>query len=210
MKVTVPSAREGATAIPSPLPAGDPEGLEDFATSRGFTPEFLAEYGIHVAGEDEWQPGWYAIPYPHLSGVWYNRYRNPSSHGTKYLTPPGAGAHLYNPLHLGPQTEEVWFTEGELDALSLIYIGLPAIGITGVHGFKAVWKLLFEHATVVAAMDNDEQGHEAASRLANAFQRGVIFRLPETYNDLNQWLVEEGPDAMLATIHEFREQEGIA
>lgn len=188
----------------------DPTGLEEWAESRGFPAEYMAKHGIHVATEDEWLPGWYAIPYPHLSGTWYTTFRNPGVPGKKYMKPPGSEAHLYNPLHLGPQADEVWMAEGELDALTLCYIGVPAVAVPGATNFKRKWVLLYEHATVVVAFDNDEPGQAAATKMADAFRRGYIFRPPEEYNDLNEWLVDVGPDEMKAAIDEWRQQEGIA
>ena len=196
------------------IPDEHDDPFRDFAASRGFDPQFLSRFGVSLAGEESPKPGWIAIPYAHLSGVWHVRYRNPGSEGPKYWAEPGSGTHLYNPLHLGPNADEVWFAEGEFDTLSLIAAGLPAIGIPGASIAKKVfaseWRLLFDTAQIVVAFDPDETGEAAAVRLGQAFApRSTIFnKYPDGVADLNDWW-QQDPDGMKEVLVRFREGWGL-
>ena len=179
------------------LPAPpDPSTLPD----RGIHPKTLTDAGIHtVTDEASLYRGWYGIPYPHRTGVWKTRYRNPSQNGKpKYRDEPGAEFHLYNPNRIGPNHREVWFTEGEFDTLCLTELGLTAVGIHGVDNvgkdetksrFKIEWKLLFENSLCIVMFDNDDPGRDAGRRLA-AGLNGVVFdEWDDRYGDVNEWFV---------------------
>jgi hypothetical protein len=171
----------------------DVSGLEKFAKQRGLPAEFLAEQGLHIADEHAPKPGWIAIPYPHLSGLWHTRYRNPGKGTPKYWQPPGTDVHLYNPMRLGPNADLVVFTEGEVDCLVLCFLGYPAVGIPGTQSsaerFKRSWRLLFTDARVVVAFDNDAPGQEAANRLADAFEPLSRVLVPPPGLDVNEWFL---------------------
>ena len=181
-----------------------------FAESRRLEPEFLAGLGVHVCPDNGDRPGWIAFPYTSLSHLWYHRYRNPSNDGGQRYHQPGSGTHLYNPLHLGPNADQVWFCEGEVDALTAIRAGLPAIGVPGVgisqKIFEGSWRLLFDTATVVVAFDDDEAGRAASLRLAEAFApRSFVFDVfPDGVKDLNEWWCEDA-EGMEEAVSLFKE-----
>lgn len=167
------------------------------ATERGLHPNTLTDAGIHRVTDDTAYKDWWAIPYPHRTGMWKTRYRNPIEGAKpKYKDEPGAAFHLYNPLQLGPGEEEVWFCEGEFDTLALCELGLKAIGIHGVDNvgsdeeksrFKREWKLLFQNSLCIVMFDNDQAGLESGRRLAS-FLNGVVFdEWDSDYSDINDW-----------------------
>ena len=195
------------------IPETHDEQFAQFADSRNLPANLLSQHGVHVS--DNTRPGWIAIPYPHLSGIWHTRYRAPLGHdGPKYWQPKGTSVHLYNPLHLGPNADEVWFAEGEMDTLTLIAADLPAIGIPGASSAKNVfaseWKLLFDTATIVVAFDNDDAGQKAGLRVAAAFapHSHIFNRYPDGMNDWNEWWVDDA-DGMRQTLRRFREENGL-
>ena len=209
------NTKQGLVEVPQwEIPDEHDDPFLLFAKSRGFDPDFLASFGVHLAGQDEDKTGWVAIPYPHLSGVWHVRYRNVGTEGPKYFAPAGSSTHLYNPLHLGPNADEVWFAEGEFDTLALIAAGQPAIGIPGARVAKKVfaseWRLLFDSAQVVVGFDPDEAGEAASVRLAQAFApRSTVFnRYPDGVGDWNDWWRTD-PDGMIASLERFREGWGL-
>lgn len=181
--------------------------LASFCDSRGMDEWVAKAAGLYVKDEGDYK-GWLAIPYPHLTGTWGERYRRlVEGRGPKYMDVQGAELHLYNPQHLGPQSREVWFTEGEIDALILWQYGVPAIGMSGSskYGhelFQEAWKLLFNRATVVIAVDNDEAGHKAANDIERAFRRVKRFDMPEGM-DINDYHLKEG-DTMRRQIDALR------
>ncbi len=63
--------------------------------------------------------------------------------------------------------DTVWLVEGEPDAVAAHSIGLPAVGVPGVEGWKDAWSNRFRRfAEVVICVDDDEHGERLASRLA--------------------------------------------
>ena len=197
------------------------EDVEDIAKLRGLPADILAEYGIRIAGPDTERPGWIEIPYPHMTGVWYSRFRNTSDTGHKYHSPRGCVAHLYNPLKLGPNADEVWIAEGEFDTLALIAAGVPAVGVSGVSAFKPEWAPLFSEADVVVAFDADIPGQEAAHALsvrlssANGFRDSVVFEWPKKVVDVlgsdadwNGWWKHDSA-GMVEFLWGWREEYGL-
>lgn len=118
-------------------------------------------------------------------GEWYVRQRCGMGCHPKYMSPPGVPVHLYNPLGLGPGSDVVWIAEGELDTLSLVVTGTPAVGLLGAGKFQMAWRHLFEGADVVIALDADKTGDEQAEKLLALFEGSSRFS-PAPFNDLNE------------------------
>lgn len=193
----------------------DPEHPEfvRFAQRRGFDPVWLGELGLGLAAPEavDFTGLWCAIPYTHLSGKWYDRYRriDYEGHGPKYLSPSGATVRLYNPLNVGPNVDYVWFCEGEFNALTLISGDIPAVAIGGAENWKPHWTTMFESATVIVGYDNDHAGQKNAVMTANQFRNAVIFdRYPEHINDFNEWMMEDS-DSMWETVGAFMSKHGV-
>lgn len=173
--------------------------LAAFCDERGLSLDIAGQAGLYIEHDGDFS-GWLAIPYPHVTGTWGVRYRRlTNTGGPKYMDLPGAELHMYNPQLLGPQSREVWFTEGEIDALILWQYGVPAIGMSGSskYGnalFQEAWSLLFRKANVVIAVDNDEAGHKAANDIHRAFPSASHFELPQGM-DVNDWHLKE-PEEM--------------
>jgi DNA primase len=158
--------------------------LEEFARSRGFTETELKEYELRV------EDGHVIIPILGRAGPWFERLRCDMGCHTKYWQPPGTPSHLFNPLGLGPHSGEVWLAEGELDTLSLLVSGVPALGVLGAGNFNRHWYHLFSGAEVVIAFDSDEAGDSQAERLAQLWPAEQVSRFdPSPYADVNEWFV---------------------
>lgn len=187
-----------------PLTTPSSSNMETFLANRGIQHEVAEKAGLYVEEAGDYR-GWLAIPYPHLTGTWGVRYRRLVGEANpKYMDLPGAEMHLYNPQGLGPQSREVWFTEGELDALILWQYGVPAIGMSGAskYGtpiFQEAWALLFRRAKVVIAVDNDDAGHKAAADLAKAFPQAIRFDMPDGW-DINDFHLKD-PDGLRRAIN---------
>ena len=164
--------------------------LETFAVSRGFSERELKEYGIRI------EDGHVVIPTLGRKGAWYERLRCDMGCHPRYHSPKGESVHLYNPLGLGPPDEDVWIAEGELDTLSLVVSGVPAVGILGTKNFKKEWIHLFAQAEVVLALDNDQAGEQACDELAGWIEKkgGTWSRFNSSpYGDLNEWFKADRP-----------------
>lgn len=193
-----------------PVQAGEGD-LADLAAERGLPEELLADVGIYAGKRG------YHIPYPHLSGVWYERIKTYSGRPAKYLSPRGAEPHLYNPMQLGPNTDELWIAEGEFDTLVLVHLGLPAIGLPGVTTlvridtdtqevrWKGEWRHLFSDVPlIVICTDNDDAGAQAAYALQREWPHALRLTDHEG-RDLNDWWRED-PDDLKAAIEEVRSE----
>jgi len=172
--------------------------LNRFALGRGLPLEYLEKQGLFVSPPDGERPDWIGIPYPHMTGRWHTRYRNPGTHEfesqPKYWAKPGSGTHLYNPQLIGPGAPLVFFTEGEIDCLVLTYLDYPSIGIPGTgvgERFRGAWKLLFDGTRIAVALDNDEPGEAAANKLIDAFNpRAKRVFIPKDM-DINDWFLDD-------------------
>ena len=191
------------------------ERFAAFAEQRGFDPQWLSDLGLGIAedGEVSYPGRWVRIPYSNRTGLWYNRYRILPGTGNpepKYLSPPGADTRLYNPLHLGPDVDYVWFCEGEFDALSLINIGVNAVAVGGASTWKPHWSLLFSSATVIVGYDADEAGRKNATKTVNVFYNAFDFdKYPKGMNDFNEWMLEDR-DGMMDAVYGFMSTVGAA
>ena len=200
--------------------------LAALAKERRINESVLKTAGIYVEDEGRYE-GWFAIPYPHRSGQWKIRYRNPDPGARpKYLDGPGATFHLYNPLLLGPGEDEVWITEGEFDTLALIDQGFPAIGIHGASNiaqkpqkgeeedevdedeestgrWHRSWNLLFEDTDTFVIFDNDEAGRYPGRKLARALNGTAFDNWDDEYGDVNEWHAAD-PSGLARALYEFR------
>lgn len=166
-----------------------PHDIEPFARLRGFTAEELTRYEV-------WAKDEHHIIFPILgrNGAWYERQRCSGGCHPKYMGPKGEPSHLYNPLGLGPHSPEVWIAEGELDTLSLITVGAPALGVLGASNFTKEWWHLFFAAEIVMALDPDDAGKKAMEQWAVYFQvAGTNWRIfdPSPYEDINDFFVQD-------------------
>lgn len=184
------------SGVTTTQPSSSREGLlVSFCEERGLDLGIAGQAGLYVEESGDYA-GWLAIPYPHLTGRWGVRYRRLAhTGGPKYMDVAGADLHLYNPQHLGPQSREVWFTEGEIDALILWQYGVPAIGMSGStkYGhelFQEAWSLLFKKARVVIAVDNDDAGAKAAADIEKAFRHAERLSLPDGF-DINDFHLKD-------------------
>lgn len=179
----------------------------DYMERRGISEEIYTKAGLHVATSGPYT-GCLVIPYPNRTGIWKNRYRRISEgDGPKYMDEPGATNHLYNPQRLGAEATEVWFTEGELDALTLWQYGLPAIGLPGAsiaktEVFAKAWALLWRGADIYLFMDNDHAGMDAVDTLQHHFGRVKTVWGPDGM-DINDLHCKE-PETLRSLIEQAR------
>lgn len=77
----------------------------------------------------------------------------------KYDAPKGQHQRLFNAPAILSAGDSIAITEGEIDAMTLSQLGIPALGISGVNAWKPHFARLLEgFARVVLFKDNDEGG----------------------------------------------------
>jgi DNA primase len=100
----------------------------------------------------------------------------------------------YNADVLCVPQEQVYVTEGAIDCLSLLELGLPAVGIPGAGCFRPSWVPWFDQANeIVLALDNDKAGHEGTAEVTKHFRKhGRTVRVvewPTGVKDANEYLL---------------------
>lgn len=190
-------------------PPTSSEALEAFAAERGLPVEYLLQHGIHVVQEGE-REGWLAIPWRTWMGhEWYVRHRNMWGGNPKYLDQSGADLHLYNPRGAGPHTPLVFICEGELDAITLCFLGYEAVAMSGAdkfahHYFQDIVPLLFTGAKVVIAVDNDQAGQTAMAAISKAIPSAQVLHVPEEHGkDIGDWWLAD-PESLEKALEAFR------
>lgn len=165
--------------------------LIQFQQERELGRDIIEQAGLYYVDGGKYD-GMLAIPYQRRCGgdPWQTRYRT-GHDSPKYLDEEGANLHLYNPQFIGPHSDEVWFTEGEIDALTLWEHGLPAVGISGntkygTPEFRQAFSLLFSSARVFMAVDMDAAGDVCVKDLKESFPQAQRLIMPDGM-DVNDW-----------------------
>ena len=117
----------------------------------------------------------------------------------KYLWRGKEGQTIFNLDAITEDTDQVIITEGEIDAIRLCQMGMPAISATSGSGlWKQEWNEHISHVrNVFLCFDNDETGRKSAVRFKRHFRRATILdwlppELQGEYKDISEFLrVEE-------------------
>lgn len=149
------------------------------------------------------------IPYLTPSGVSAVSFRCIQDHDCKaveghrkYLKPSGTKTRLYGALYYEEANDFIALTEGEIDALTLQQIGIPALGVPGAENWEPHWtSILQDFATVYVFSDGDEPGQKFAKRVMTEYDRAVNVRMPDG-EDVNSVFVKYGKDFLLKKIEE--------
>src|SRR4030095_15700844 len=117
-----------------------PEGaqlLEYLTTERGLSLEtidkFLLGAAVAPAVLDEDAKGMLAIPYMTPTGPVALRFRRPphKADGPKYWQPEGSNLTIFNTPAFFESEDTITVTEGEMDCMTLVQAGIPAVGLPG-------------------------------------------------------------------------------
>lgn len=174
---------------------------EAYLDQRGISLEAAAGYALGVVvdplpGHDLFE-GRLAIPYLTNSGPVNMKFRCLKYHDCKaigcpkYIAWPGLDTNLYGVQSYMQAQDFICVTEGELDALTLNMLGIPAMGIPGASNWKPHWtRVLDDFSTVFCFSDGDKSGQEFAKRLV-AEVNAVNIKMPDG-EDVNSMYVREG------------------
>lgn len=159
-------------------------GLEDETIDRfklGVVEESDEEYG-HLNG-------YISIPYitPTSATEWWQNYvdirfrRGPdmSENAPKYRTLPGHPTRLFATTTLADPADYVVIVEGEMDAMTLVQCGIPAVGVPGVKAWKPYYRNIFTgFERVIILADNDEAKEEGGIGVGEKFAEEVAKHVP--------------------------------
>lgn len=134
------------------------------------------------------------------------KFRNLSPDGRpKYDQPHGQTPRLFNVTALTSDVDAVAICEGELDAILLTQLGIPAVGVPGASHWRSHWTRCFaDYETVFVVADNDQKEDGANPGMTHA--RRVVKELdgrgklvvPPPGLDLTDWILSTSADEVLA------------
>jgi len=184
-----------------------------YLASRGFTEDVSRSFRFGVVPDDclpgdERFRGRLSIPYLTRAGVVSLRYRCIEQHDhsaeacPKYLGYPGASGHLFNVAALFDAAAFLGVSEGELDAVVLSSIGIPAVGVPGASNWKPHFsRILEDYGTIYVFADGDEAGQKFGKRVAESAEGVVVLSMPDGMDVNDVYLSPEyGPDYLLEKV----------
>lgn len=180
-----------------------------YLARRGISEEQAATAALGVVDQPilghESYKGRLAIPYLTDSGPINMAFRCIKDHNCKaeghgkYLKLENADVNLYNVQDYYQAYDSIAVTEGEMDALILSMIGIPAIGVPGAENWKPHWNLIFQDfQKVFVFSDGDEAGQNFAKKVVSEL-RAINIPMPNGM-DVNDVYLEAGPEALLVRI----------
>jgi DNA primase len=155
---------------------------------------------VRPAVLDEEAKGMISIPYNTPNGPVALRFRRPPQReqGPKYWQHHQTELTIFNTPAFFESEETIAITEGEMDCITLVQAGIPAVGIPGASAWKSHFELLFEgYTSVLICADNDDQGagRKFAAKIAQKVPGPDVRLLPEGH-DCNSYYSEFGREAL--------------
>jgi len=181
--------------------------------ARGLTTETIATFRLGVVGNDPFpghgnHRGRIVIPYLDKDGLPLKlRFRCIEQHDHrelfhgKYNSVTGDPSRVFNVRAIHQAEDEIHVCEGELDAMILNQIGLPAIAIPGAHTWAPYMRrMLAGFNRVWLWTDPDDAGSELMNTMMRAMRQAKPARLKG--GDVNDTYLAGGADALLALVRE--------
>lgn len=155
-----------------------------------------------LAGHEKYE-GMLCIPYLTRTGVVTLRFRridldDEPKEGPKYRSLPGDTPRIYNPESFFSDAPHIAICEGELDTMTAVQAGIPAVGIQGVSAWRDFYSCAFsgyERIFILADSDDKGQGMEFAEKVQSQLHEARIIPMPAGH-DVNSFYCENGPQAL--------------
>lgn len=168
--------------------------VREWLRGRGLTDGTIDAFKI---GE-QLQSGKAVAVFPFLrEGVLVNaKYRNPDDK-RDMRQEKGAEPCLFGWHLIDPKQRRVAITEGEIDAMTLHQVGIPAMSVNqgaGNHQWiESDWERLERFSDILVCFDNDEAGDKGAVEVMKRLGLERCRRMRVGAKDANQWL-QDGAD----------------
>lgn len=179
--------------------------VDAYLILRGIDPKTRIGARLGVVADPMPGHGWYrgmlAIPYlGHDGRVLQIRFRclekhDHQGHG-KYNTVKHDPARMFNVPAIHQARNEIHIAEGELDALVLNQIGLPAVGIPGANSWKRHHRrMLAGFSRIFVWGDPDDAGSEMVNKVSRSLRQAKAIRLKD--GDVSETYLSRGKDFLL-------------
>jgi hypothetical protein len=187
------------------------EDAQVFLDKRGIELDFAHSVGLGVVRNPEAlhvdYEGRLAIPYITDAGPVQMAFRCIKDHDCKFvgcpkiLRPKGWPNRLYGVQSMDQADDWIAVAEGEIDALILQMIGIPAVGVPGSEVFKDHWSNVFEDfSRVYLFADGDKAGDDMLSKWRDRIDTAVISAKMPDKEDVNSMYLSEGADFLIGKI----------
>ncbi len=172
--------------------------VREWLNGRGIRDETIAEFKV---GEQERGEGAaYAVfPFMRDGEVVNVKYRNPDDK-RDMRQEKGAEPCLFGWHLIDPKQRRIVICEGEIDAMTVHQVGLPALSVNqgaGNHQWiESDWERLERFSDILVCFDNDEAGDKGAVEVMKRLGLERCRRMRVGAKDANQWLQDgaAGPD----------------
>lgn len=162
----------------------------------------VAAHGLGQVPPDsdlEWAPyrGMLTLPFFAAGGDVVNiRFRRIGPGEPKYLQLAGVTPGPYNLKVLAEDHRTVVVAEGEIEVLTLAELGIPAVGMPGVHTWKSFYRHLFDGIdNVIIWGDPDEAGRKFNAELQKSLPAAGVAYMEK---DINDTYTQDGIGPILA------------
>lgn len=206
------SQRESLEEATTAYQAGLTRDAAVYLAGRGIDPATAARFRLGVvtsphAGHEKFR-GFLAIPYlGHDGRVLSLRFRCMEQHEHrdhfhgKYMSVAGEPIRIYNVGAVHQAYDAIAIAEGELDAVILNMVGIPAVGIPGAVNWRPHYRKVFAGFNKVWVFgDPDEAGGELVNKITRSLRQARPVKL--TAGDVTDTYVAGGAEALLALIEE--------
>jgi len=196
---------EQATQTYSTALRGSPAD-EYLTTKRGLNADSKTYFRLGFVADPlpghERYRGCMAIPYVTRAGIVSMRFRRLAGDGPKYLSEPGEESRLFHPEGFFRHERFICLCEGELDTITAVQAGLPAVGVPGANSWAKFFYRAFDGydaVFILADQDDKGAGMDFAEKVASQIKSARIIPMGQGH-DVNSLVMEHGAEALISKI----------
>jgi DNA primase len=202
-----------SSAVPAYAEAlGRHAGAASYLRKRGLSQDSAASFQLgvvesHFPGHERYA-GRLVMPYITPGGVDGASFRCidhvdcKAVHNDKYLWPSGIDRRIFNTRALDEDSTFIAICEGEIDTITAVQAGIPAVGVPGAKAWQRWWARCFkgyDTVFILADSDDDGAGREMADKISGHLPAARTVMMPDGH-DVNSFVLEHGPDALKARL----------
>lgn len=184
---------------------------EAYLAKRGITSEAASYFQLGFVGSNcppDYKEFSGRLSIPYIVGDWVVglKFRALDDRGQRYSSNPG----FFTKRFFCPQTfmgldSRIYVCEGEIDTMTLVQLGIPAVGVPGANSWEPLMGRAFRNREVVVLVDGkgkSETGKSAGVNLAKQILTSVDegTRIILEDSDVNQFFTEHGQEKLMREI----------